>query len=42
MGTFDNINRIYECLMDEETKYILKDYYSKEVLSDKLGELVNV
>ncbi len=29
-------------LTDEETKYILKDYYSKEVLSDKLGELVNV
>lgn len=29
-------------LTDEETKYILKDYYSKEELSDKLGELVNV
>ena len=29
-------------LTNEETEYILKDYYSKEVLSDKLGELVNV
>ncbi len=29
-------------LTDEETEYILRDYYSKEVLSDKLGELVNV
>lgn len=29
-------------LTDEETRYILKDYYSNEVLSDKLGEMVNV
>lgn len=29
-------------LTNEETEYILKDYYSKEVLSDKLGVLVNV
>lgn len=29
-------------LTNEETEYILKDYYSKEVLSDKLGELANV
>ena len=29
-------------LTNEETKYILKDYYSKEVLADKLGELISV
>ena len=29
-------------LNNEETEYILKDYYSKEVLSEKLGDLVNV
>ena len=28
-------------LTDEETEYILKDYYSREELSNKLGELVN-
>lgn len=29
-------------LTNEETKYILKDYYSKEVLAEKLGELISV
>ena len=29
-------------LTNEEIKYILKDYYSKDELSDKLGEVLNV
>lgn len=43
MGTFDNINRIYECLMDEETKYIFEKrlLYSLSNDIEYINKIVN-